>query len=130
MAELLKIIGVGLIASMATLIVRPVKPEFAVFIAVAGGIVLVIMMFNIFTDVFFVFRQITQLTGIDVGLFSALMQIVGVGFLTEFSANICEDSGNKSLADKIMLGGKIIILVISLPVLLGIVDIVTVLLNT
>ena len=44
------------------------------------------------------------------------MLIVGIGYLTEFGANICQDNGNSSLADKILLAGKVIILCFALPI--------------
>ena len=59
---------------------------------------------------------ITQ-TGINKELFIIILKIIGVGYLVEFGANICIDSGNQSIADKIILAGKVVILSVSMPVI-------------
>ena len=53
-----------------------------------------------------------------------VLKIVGVGYLTEFGANICVDSGNSSIADKVMLGGKIIILCFALPIVSNMLEVI------
>ena len=50
-------------------------------------------------------------------MFSTLLKIVGVGYLIEFSASVCIDSGNSSIADKVVLAGKILIFSMSLPII-------------
>ena len=46
-----------------------------------------------------------------------MLKIIGLGYLIEFSANVCRDSGNNSIADKVVLAGKIMIFVISMPII-------------
>ena len=48
-----------------------------------------------------------------------LIKIVGVGYLTEFGAGILQDFGANSVADKVSLAGKIVIVLTSFPVLEG-----------
>ena len=56
-------------------------------------------------------------TGIDQDLFVILLKIIGVGYLVEFSAGICSDSGNTSIANKVVLAGKILIFLLSMPII-------------
>ena len=70
------------------------------------------------------FSQIATQTGVPITLFSALLRIIGIGYLTEFAANICEDSGNQSLAHKVVIGGKILILVMAIPIVTSLIDII------
>jgi stage III sporulation protein AD len=128
MADLIKIIAIGIIATVAALVLKPIKPEFSMFIGIASGILILLIVLNMFTPIFSSIASIVNKTGIDSNLFATLLKIVGIGYLTEFAANICDDAGNSSLAAKIMLGGKVIILVVSLPILMGIIDVITTLL--
>ena len=64
-----------------------------------------------------VMSEIVALTGIENGLVKILLKIVGVGYLTEFSAGILSDFGSASTADKVSLGGKLIILLLSFPII-------------
>lgn len=58
-----------------------------------------------------------------------VIKIVGIGYITEFAASIVEESGSKAMADKIVMAGKIIILIVSLPILSALFDLITELLR-
>ena len=45
------------------------------------------------------------------------MKIISIGYIADFSAGIVEDTGQKALAEKIILGGKLIIMVLALPII-------------
>ena len=122
--DLFKILGIGLITCIAGLIVRHVKPDVASIIMIAGGVVILLMVVDYVAQIFDVFKVIVDKTGLSSNLFSIVLKIVGVGYLTEFAANICADTGSSSLADKILLAGKIIILFMSMPIITNIVEIV------
>ena len=57
-------------------------------------------------------------------MFTTLLKIIGVGYLIEFAASICNDSGNSSIADKIILSGKLIIFALSLPIITNLFNLV------
>ena len=48
---------------------------------------------------------------------SILLKITGISILTEYAVSICKDSGESSIATKIDLGGKIIVISMSIPVI-------------
>lgn len=123
--EIFKIIAIGLITTVAVLVVKQTKPEIAVFVGLAGSLLIFIEIIGMVSEVFVVFNSIVTKTGVSSELFGVLMKIIGVGYLTEFSASLCADSGNTSIADKIMLGGKIVILVLAIPIFISIINIVT-----
>lgn len=123
--EIFRLIGVGLITAIAVLIIKQVKPEIAIVVGMAGGIIMILMLVDAFTSIISSFSTILNKSGLTNGIFSVVLKIIGVGYLTEFSANLCVDSGSSSIADKILLGGKIIILVISMPIITNIIEIIT-----
>lgn len=123
--DIFKIIGVGLITSIAVLIVKQIKPEVAIVLGMAGGVVMILMLIDSLTTVVSSFSTILSKSGLTSGVFSVVLKIIGVGYITEFSANLCADSGSSSIADKILLAGKIIILVISLPIVTSIIEIIS-----
>jgi stage III sporulation protein AD len=64
-------------------------------------------------------------TGIRSDIFAALLKIIGIGYLTEFAAGICSDAGNNSMAEKVLLAGKVIILALALPIVGNLIEIVS-----
>lgn len=115
--EILKIILIGIITCVATILLKQLKPELSVLVSIAGGIVILVMVVNYLGGIVSNFTQIATKTNINMQLFSSVVKIVGIGYITEFGANICQDTGNSNIADKILLGGKVIILGFALPII-------------
>ena len=58
------------------------------------------------------------------GLIKILLKIVGVGYLTEFGAGILQDFGSNAVADKVILGGKLTIVLLSLPIIQSLLELI------
>ncbi len=121
---IIKIVAIGLITCLATLIVKPVRSDFAIFIAIAGGLVILFLILDYVSDIFEVFKNIISTTGVSSELYKILIKIIGIGYLIEFAVGVCNDTGNSSLGDKILLGGKIVIMVMALPIVTNILQII------
>lgn len=122
--DIFKVIGVALIGVVTVGILKTSKPEFAVFATVATGVIILIMLINSFNSVIAAFNTIVEKSGISDELFGGILKIIGIGYLTEYSASICEDNGTPSIAKKVQLGGKVTIFLMTLPILTALIDIV------
>lgn len=120
-----KIVAIGLISAIASLIIKPLRSDFAVIIAIVGGIIILLMLVNYLSGIFESFKLIINSTGVSSSLYTLVIKIVGIGYLVEFSAGICADSGSASIGDKILLGGKVIIMVMALPIITNILSIIS-----
>ncbi len=125
-----KIIGVGLITCIAALIIKPVRSDFAMLISMVGGVIILVMILSSLATAINLISSIANQTGIDSNLLSLVFKIIGVGYLTEFTASLCADTGSSGLGDKVLLGGKVVILVMALPIITSILSIVMELLPT
>ncbi|MBE7073813.1 MAG: stage III sporulation protein AD [Clostridiales bacterium] len=124
MEIILKIVGIGIVTCLATMLIKPIRADFSILIAIAGGLMIIFMIINYLTDIFSTFNNIIQISGLNGGIYSFLIKIIGIGYLIEFTAGICSDTGNSSLGDKILLGGKIVIMVMALPIVMNILEII------
>ncbi len=124
MEVIFKIIGLALVVVVAVMVVKQTKPEMAVLVGVAGSIIFFFYIIDLLEQAFGVFTYILDSTGLNSELFIVLLKIIGVGYLTEFSANICSDSGNSAVASKIMLAGKLVIFVLAIPIIKSLIDII------
>lgn len=122
--DIVKILAVALLTCVATLIVRQVKPDFASLVSLAGGVIILLMLVDYVNQIFDVLATLAEKTKLSSGLFSIVLKIVGIAYLTEFTASICNDSGSSSLASKVLFAGKIIILILALPILTNIIEII------
>ena len=124
MEVIFKIIGLALIITVAVIVVKQTKPELAMLVGVAGSVLLFFYIIDLLEQVFGIFSYVLESTNLDSELFIILLKIVGVGYLTEFSANICADSGNSAIASKILLAGKLVIFVLAIPIIKTLIDII------
>ncbi|MBQ2712608.1 MAG: stage III sporulation protein AD [Clostridia bacterium] len=122
--EIAKICLIGVVASLLALSLRQYKPDVALLLSLTAGVILLLYTVGYVTEAFSLFQELIDGTGIDRGVIGAVLKIVGIGYITEFSSSVCEDSGNKSIADKIQFGGKVLIMVISLPLLRSVISII------
>lgn len=115
--DIIKIILVGVVTSISTVILKQVKPELSILSTLAGSLVMLLLIVDHLTGIMSSFQEIVSKTSINFKLFGSILKIVGVGYLAEFGANICQDSGNSSIADKILFAGKVIILFLAFPII-------------
>ena len=124
MIEILKIIGVAFITAIAAVLLKATKPEISFAVTVTGIIVILMFIVDSLQNTLEIFSTIAQMTGVENGLVKVLLKIVGVGYLTEFGAGVLTDFGSTAVADKVLLGGKIAIILLSLPIVEGLLQMV------
>lgn len=121
---MLQIIGVAFLTAVAAILLKSTKPELAFAVTVTGIIVILTFVIEMLEGTVSVLSEIASITGVENGLIKILLKIVGIAYLTEFSAGILQDFGSSAIADKVILGGKLTILVVSIPVFQAILTIV------
>lgn len=121
---LAKLIGIALIGVVAVSLLKTTKSEFAVFAVIATGVVMLVTMMSALREVLLSFDELVEKSGVDDAVFTAVLKIIGVGYLTEYSASIAEDAGCASIARKLQFGGKVVIFLMSISIVTALVDVV------
>ncbi len=123
--EIFKIIGVAFVTAITAILLKSTKPELSFAVTVTGVIIILVFVADMLQNTVNIIAAIANLTGIENGLVKILLKIVGIGYLTEFSAGILNDFGSNAVADKVILGGKLTILILSLPIIEGVLKLVS-----
>lgn len=129
MNEIFQLVGIAFVTAVAALLVKGTKPELAAVITIAGGIILLLIVLEVFRSSLDIFTEIARLTGLDAAIVKTLLKMVGIGYIVEFSAGILNDFGQNSLADKLVLCGKILVLILAVPILESVLSLVNDLLS-
>lgn len=117
-------IVIAVACALGVLLLKQAKPELAVVIGLVGTILIFLMVVSGLTKIISSINGIVAQTGLAVELFSSILKIVGIGYLCEIAASICQEAGAKAAADMVILGGKIIIMVLAIPIIQALVDVV------
>ncbi len=122
--EIIKVVGVGIIGVIIAGLLKKDKPEFHLFIIMATGLIILFIVLSSLTEVITAFSMLIDKSGVNESLFTGVLKIIGIGYLTEYSAAICTDYGSQSVANKLQLAGKITIFLMSLPIINSLVDLI------
>lgn len=125
MDEIIKIIGIGLISLIIIIIIKQYKPEFAVYVSIIAGILIIYLIFNKLEGIINLLKTISNKSGINNEFLELLLKITGIAFLAEFAINLCKDSGEGSIASKIEMGTKVIIVSMSIPIISNLLEVIT-----
>lgn len=112
-----KIVIFGIIAAFCAFSLRDIRRDVSILIGIVAGIVILIMMVGTITGFideikgyFSKYEGVTQPIG-------SIVKIVLTGFIGDIGCSIMEDCGQNSLADKVSLAVKIIIIVQIFPII-------------
>lgn len=115
--EIIKIVGIGLIALILIIILKQYRPEFAIYISLCAGAIILTIVMSKMSGIIGILTQLSNQVSDNNGFLTILMKITGIAFITEFAVSICKDSGESAIASKIDLGGKVIIISMSIPII-------------
>lgn len=122
--EVLKIIGIALISLIIIILLKQYKPEFAIYISLLTGVLILVLVMDKLTGVINLLQSISNKTSINNNFLNLLIKITGVAFLSEFAVSVCKDSGESAIASKIELGTKIIIISMSIPIISSLLELI------
>lgn len=122
--EIIKIVGIALIALVIIIMLKQYRPEYAIFISILTGILILILVMDRLTGIINLIQSIEDKFSINTQFIALLIKITGIAFLSEFAVSICKDSGEAAIASKIEIGSKIIIISMSIPIISSLLEII------
>ena len=123
--ELFKILAICLITAVLAVVLKEQKGEYALFTVLAGGATVLVMLLRRLTDSLGVLQNAMVQYGVDTGVFGTALKALAIGYVTDFIANACRDSGQTSLAAKAELAGKCAVFLIALPLMISVLELAT-----
>ena len=124
MTEIIKIIGIGFMALVIIIILKQYKPEFAIYVSIIAGILILFLTIDKITGIINLLQSISDKTYINKNFLNILIKITGIAVLTEFAVSVCNDSGEKAIASKIEIGSKVIIIAMSMPIITSLLELI------
>lgn len=124
MEEIIKIIGIGLLALVIAIILKQYRPEFAIYVSMIAGVFILVLIMDKFTGIINLLKSISDKTYINKQFLGILLKITGIAIITEFAVSICSDAGEKAIASKIEIGSKVIIIAMSIPIISSLLELI------
>lgn len=118
----MQIVGLGLIATFLILVLKEQKPVFAFLLATFVGVIIFLSLIGKIADVLHVLQNLANRARVNTFFLETVLKIIGIAYIAEFGAQVTRDAGQGSIASKIELAGKILILVMAIPVITVIIE--------
>ena len=122
--DIIRIIGIGLIALIIIILLKQYKPEFAIYISLLTGALILLLLTDQLSGIVNLVQSIAVKANVNSQFLSLLIKITKIELLSEFDVRLCKDSGEGAIASKIELGSKIIIISMSIPIISSLLEII------
>ena len=120
--EISKIIGLGLVGTVFSVMLKKENPQFAMLTAVVTGIMIFLMLCAPLGNLISLLRETAEEAGVGEGYFGIVLKVIGIAYLTQFGAQLCNDAGETAVASKIEMAGKVLMMTVAAPVLTGLLE--------
>lgn len=130
MDDVIKIVGIGLISLILIMIIKQYRPEFALYISLIAGAIILYLVLDQITNMINLLKQIANQSGMNSEFLAILIKMTGIAVLAEFAISICKDAGESAIASKVELGSKAIIISMSIPIIYNLLEVILTILPT
>jgi len=120
--EIIQIIGLGFMVTLLILVIKQQRPEIAVQLSLALATIIFLMVLSKINVVLDLFRDMAIKANISSMYLNTIFKIIGISYVTEFGAQVCRDAGEGAVAGKIEFAGKVLVMVLAIPIIALVLD--------
>lgn len=128
--DIVQIVGLGIIVTVLALILKEQKPMFAFLLVTFAGVVIFLFLLDKISSIIGVLENLAVQSNVNQMFFRTVLKIIGIAYIAEFGAQVVRDAGQEAIASKIELAGKILIMVMAIPIISVIIETVLKLMPT
>lgn len=119
---MIKVAVIGIAAVLLALPFKNGKSEYSTMITLAACLLIFVVALAKISDMVEVIKRLEVYMQGGNAYVTILMKMLGITFVSEFASDMCQDAGYGAIAGQVELMGKLVVLVVSLPVLLSLLD--------
>ena len=121
--EVIKIVGVSIFAVIMIIILKNYRPEMALVLSIITGIGIVLYAISKMSSVINVLNDLVSKSGVNTDFLLIIIKVIGIAYIVEFGKNVCIDAGQSSIATKLEMAGKVVIVVLTIPLISSLVNV-------
>lgn len=121
---MLKIAILGVAGVLLAIQFKGGKSEYSTYITMGVSLMIftgILAQLEIFADTI---QEIGALTGLDGSYIRTLLKMIGITYTAEVASGICKDAGYQSVAAQVEIFGKLLILSLSVPIILTVLQMI------
>ena len=116
-------IGVlGVAGALLAIQFKSGKAEYGIYISIALSLIIFFSVLGQLQTIIDALKTVGEYIRVDHLYIGTLVKMLGVTYIAEFASGICRDAGYQTIALQIEIFGKLAVLILSMPVLMGLLD--------
>ncbi len=124
MDTMLKASGMALVALVLCLALNKQGKDFTLLLTLATCCMLAFAALRYLEPVMDFFQQLQELGQLDGQMIEIMLKVVGIGLISQICSMICTDAGNQALAKSLQLLSSGLILWLSLPLYMSLLELI------
>lgn len=122
--NIFQIVALGITAAVLAIFVKNQKPELGIYVSIVAGLIIFLLVLSQLQAVIEILNQLAGRIDIEDIYLSIVLKIVAIAYIAEFGAQVCRDAGEGVIASKIEFAGKVLIMVMAVPILVSLMDLI------
>ena len=118
-------VGLLLCGGLLSAVLRPQRPELAVCLSLLAGVMVVGVLLRQLSPLIAALRRMTALGRVGENHLGVVLRGAGICLVTQLAADTCRDAGDSALAGKAELTGRMLLLLLAVPLYEEILSLVT-----
>ncbi|SEP73361.1 stage III sporulation protein AD [Piscibacillus halophilus] len=120
--QILQILTVVIVAAMLIVLVREKHETIGFLLIVITGVIVFIFILDKVSQLFDVIQQIVSRFNVSLLHLDTIFKVIGIAYITEFTAQLLKDADLEAIAIKVELVGKIFIILFALPIFIAVLE--------
>ncbi len=120
--EIISILGVALATTLLILLLRGQNEELAFVLSLAVTAFIFLFTVTRLSSIISILQSLAQQTGLNPQYLTLILKVIAIAYIAEFGAQVCRDASLGALAGTVELAGRVIILLLSVPIIITVFD--------
>lgn len=114
---MVKIALIAITGMTLAIMLGGMRKDISIWITIVCGIIIFFFGISKFEYIVDMFHELTEYLGINEVYIKVILKMIGIAYLSEFTASICKDAGQNTIAGQVDFFGRMSMIVVSLPIL-------------
>ncbi|MDI6893405.1 MAG: stage III sporulation protein AD [Bacillota bacterium] len=120
--ELVQVVGFALVVTVILVVLRQQRPDMAVMLSLAAAAAILFFLVDRIWQAIDLLQELAARAGVRDTYVQILLRVMGIAYLAELGSQVCRDAGEGAMATKVEMAGKIIILILAIPIVRALAD--------
>ncbi len=121
---MIQIAAIGLVGTFLAVLLKKENPQICMLVSVMTGVLILFQVLSPLGELLHILQETAEKAGVADGYFTIILKVIAIAYLAQMGAQLCLDAGEGAVAAKIELAGKILIMAVSAPVLLQLLNVI------